>query len=224
MGYINPDLLSDLLSEDLGPIDEDMLLSDMSIEAASKLWLRNSFLKKFEDRVNQNAHDLAIEKFLHYNDKCATFHLEPKRLYDDYVINGVIDVLDDWLHPNGMPFGVGEIVRLAELGPGSSAKTESTAFYTKLFDSGLSTANEDLRVLYQETLCNHSTWAQAEKARAQNWGFKSVAGSSTSTVPKQFDIKRTICTEPVLEMCFQRGIGNVLESIMLKRRDRKSVV
>jgi hypothetical protein len=217
MGYINPDLLSDLLSEDLGPIDEVMLVSDMTIEAASKLWLRNAFLKKFEDRESPDAHTLAVEKFLSYNNKCAQFVLEPKQLYDDLVINGVIDLLDDWLHPKGMPVGLAEIARLGELGPGSSAKTDSTAFYTKLFDSGLSTANEDLRVLYREAVRGHPTWSQAEMARESNWGNRTVTGSFTSTVPKQFDIKRTICTEPVLEMFFQRGIGNVIEEIMEKR-------
>nr|URG16078.1 MAG: RNA dependent RNA polymerase [Leviviridae sp.] len=217
MGYINPDLLSDLLSEDLGPIEHGMLVSDMSLEDARKLWLANSFLKKFEDRESPDAQSLAINKFLAYNAKCASFRLEPKRLFDEEVIGTVKTVLDDWLHPNGSPAGLSEFFELGELGPGSSAKTESTHFYTKMFDSGLSTANEDLRVLYREAVKCYPLWSSAEEARARNHGYKTVTGSFTSTVPKQFDIRRTICTEPVLEMFFQRGIGNFVESVMQKR-------
>jgi hypothetical protein len=217
MGRINPDLLSDLLREDLGPIDEVMLTSDMTIDAARRLWLSNSFLKKFEDRESNDAHDLAIAKFLSYNQKCASFVLQPKRLFDEELIGGVRTVLDDWLHPNGVPAGLFDFTVEAELGSGSSVETDTTAFYTKLFDSGLTTANEDLRRLYRDFAALNPTWLAAEEARYTNHGNRAVEGSKITTVPKQFDIKRTICVEPVLEMFFQRGIGNFLERVMKKR-------
>jgi hypothetical protein len=121
------------------------------------------------------------------------------------------------LHPEGSPAGLVDFLEAAELGPGASRRTEFDHFYTKLFDSGQSCCNADLRVLYRTFITRNPTWAAAEEARRLNHGDIVVKGSSISTVPKQFDIKRTICTEPVLEMFFQRGIGNFMESVLRKR-------
>ena len=217
MSLIDPGMLSSLLVEDLKPSGEVMLTSDMTIADANKLWLVNSFLKKFQESEAPDAHDKAIAKFLGYNDKCAAFRLEPKRLFDEELIGGVRATLDDWLHPEGSPAGLSEFLEFAELGPGASRRTEFDHFYTKLFDSGQSCANADLRVLYRTFITRNPTWAAAEEARRLNYGDIVVKGSSISTVPKQFDIKRTICTEPVLEMFFQRGIGNFMESVMGRR-------
>lgn len=217
MSRIDSGLIKSLLVEDLVPSGEIMLTSDMTTTEAYKLWLVNSLLKKFEEGEAPDAHDRAIGKFLAYNSKCASFSLEPKRLFDEELINGVKTLLDDWLHPGGVPAGLADLTKSAELGSGASRMTPSTHFYTKLFDSGLSCANADLRVLYRTVISRNPTWAAAEEARSQNHGNLDVTGSSISTVPKQFDIKRTICTEPVLEMFFQRGIGNFMESVMESR-------
>ena len=217
MSLLDPGMLHSLLVEDLKPSDEVMLTSDMTIADANKLWLVNSLLKKFQEKESPDAHDKAIAKFLSYNSKCADFVLRPTRLFDEEIIGGVKTLLDHWLHPGGSPAGLNDFLEVAELGPGASRRTEFDHFYTKLFDSGQSCCNADLRVLYRTFISRNPTWMAAEEARRLNHGDLEVKGSSISTVPKQFDIKRTICTEPVLEMFFQRGIGNFMESVMKRR-------
>jgi hypothetical protein len=214
---VSSDLLQALLVEDLGSIDDDRIYSDTTIEAAAKISLRNAFLKKYQEREAPDAETRALTKFLEFNERCRQFSLEPKRLYDEELIGEVKSILDDWLHPGGSPITFADIQHGCELGRGASLLAGSNCFYTKLFDSPLSTSNEALRTLYGAFVQNHPTWSQAEMARESNWGSMHVPGSKTTTVPKQFDIKRTICVEPVLEMFFQRGLGNVIEKILLKR-------
>ena len=216
MENINPDLLVELLDEDLGSIGASFLSSDMSTEYAFKLWLRNAFVKKFTDREDPSAHQLAVDKFLLYNEKCRLFKIEPKQLYDEEIIGGVRSLLDDWLHPDGVPATLADLTRDSELGSGANIGAESHNFYTKLFDSNLTATSEDLYRYYAGAISGNPTWSLAEMQREFTYGHRVVKASSLSTVPKQFDIKRTICTEPTLNMFFQRGIGNFME-LCLKR-------
>lgn len=52
---------------------------------------------------------------------------------------------------------------------------------------------------------------QADDFRSAHRGNLVVAGSKMSFVPKSQDVSRTICTEPTLNMLFQKGIGRFLE-------------
>jgi cellobiose phosphorylase len=62
------------LQDDL-PKTDHMLTSDMSLAEARSLWLRRSFLKKFEGKQNADADSKALELFLHSNERCKNFVL-----------------------------------------------------------------------------------------------------------------------------------------------------
>lgn len=146
-----------------------------------------------------------------------TFELTPRSWFDDFVIGEVKTLLDKWLHnDDGCPATLKELSDLGRCGPGSSIDVDLAAFYTKLFDSTLATANPSLRRFYSAVVSCNPTWARAEEMRESVHGNRTVLGSKLSTVRKQFDIDRTIATEPPLEMFFQLGVGGFLETDVLR--------
>jgi hypothetical protein len=206
-----------LAQTELSPYLGGIITSDMSLSQVNALQGAKAVLKKFKDLEDEQAGARAVEKFLECNDACGSFELKPESLFDEELIEGVKSLLDDWLHPDGVPIGLSEIFDHTTLGAGKSIKAEETDFYSKLFNSTLSTQNPDLYVLYCTAITRNPTWAQAEAARDSMYGRLVVDAGSLSTVPKEFGIRRTIISEGVLDGLFQQGIRGVLESILRKR-------
>lgn len=200
--------------------DPDMPLStDMTHTEIAKLWLAKSLLKKWE-ATNNDADSLALSKFLACNEHCRTVRIEPGKLFHDVILNEQIDLLDRLLHRGDcgselMTFG--SFSQLCQLGSGMNLKSKTGNFYTKLFDSPLTSTSDSLYRFYGNAISTNPTWVDAENARALSYGCEVVGGSQLSFVPKTIDISRTICTEPTLNMFFQRGIGEFIESSLLSR-------
>lgn len=211
------DLLSSLAS-DLRPTDR-FITSDQTVEEARITSLRSSLFKKWLPSGTNAASDaLALAKFIACNDACAKFELVPTRLYDDEVIGEVKAFLDNCFFSGPeLTLGLREISREFGVGPGASVGAVDSNFYTKLFASGLSTTDVDLYRLYRLAISPYSSWVESDDFRQTHYGLEVVQGSSLSFVPKTSEISRTICTEPILNMLFQKGIGRTLERI-LKRR------
>jgi hypothetical protein len=189
-----------------------MYTSDMTLEDAELLSFRRSILKKFKGVTHPEAKQRAIAGFIADNERCRSFKITPKTWFDEYLLGEVKLLLEKWLHDSdGCPATLVDLTNLGKCGPGSSVDVDIPAFFTKLFDSTLSTANPDLRRLYSAIVFGNPKWLAAEEWREFIHGNRTVPGSTLSTVLKQFDIDRTICTEPPLEMFFQLGIGGYLE-------------
>lgn len=97
------------------------------------------------------------------------------------------------------------------VGPGSSLGAPETDFYSKLSLSTMAASSSTLHKLYVQAISNNPTWTAMESLRSQRFGSEVVESSRLSFVPKTREISRTICTEPVLNMMFQKGIAKVLE-------------
>ena len=100
-------------------------------------------------------------------------------------------------------------------GPGASRLTEKNDFLTKMFDSPLSHTRPFLYALYKSTISER--WLEADENRQARHPARIVEGSTLSTVPKDKDRNRTICTEPTLNMFYQLGVKQILENILAKR-------
>lgn len=215
--HVNMETLQRCLAIDVGSSRDDMVCSDMSIEDVDRLQFNRSILKKFKGQRHEEASNRAIASFLSDNARGGDFELAPRSWFDDFVIGEVKTLLDKWLHnDDGCPATLKDLTDLGKCGPGSSIDVDLPTFYTKLFDSTLATANPALRRLYGAAVSSNPSWARAEECRESTHGNRTVLGSKLSTVPKQFDIDRTIATEPPLEMFFQLGIGGFLETDVLK--------
>jgi hypothetical protein len=207
------------LQSDLEKFDV-MLTSDMSIDAARRLWLSNSIWKKFLDGKAIDADSECLDLFLESNTKCKEFALSPKTTFEDLVVGEVKTSFDNYFFSGpDRNFDSRCLFENLEIGPGASIGVKSYNFYTKMFDSTLSCTSMELYRLYRSSISEHPTWLRAETARRQRHGVSVVGGSRFSFVPKTSEISRGICTEPVLNMYFQKGLGSVFESI-LKRKYR----
>ena len=104
-----------------------------------------------------------------------------------------------------------------EVGPGASVGATESDFFSKMSNSPLTYTTEGLLEKYEQGLLYYPQWAASEIERRSHHGVARVVGSKLSFVPKTTSIARTICTEPLLNMLFQKGISRIL------RRRLKSV-
>ncbi len=205
------------LQEEL-KVDEHIITSDMDLPAINALWLRNSIWKKFQDELSPDADKRCLELFTASNSKCREFAFDPKSVFEEQVIGEVIRLFDDMFF-NGpdFTFNLSDVLEGTDIGPGASIDSHSYNFYTKLFDGPLSCTSELLYREYRYTTARYPSWLSAEASRASRYGLSVVVGNRLSFVPKTSSISRSICTEPLLNMFFQKGLGSVLQQKLLDR-------
>lgn len=96
-------------------------------------------------------------------------------------------------------------------GSGANIGAPETDLYSKLASSTITATGQELYELYVDAIRCDPTWAEMELSRHKKLGTRIVKGSRLSFVPKTSEISRTICTEPILNMFFQKGIAYCLE-------------
>lgn len=220
-----PDALYRNLCSDLANVTSDestALHPAMSHVDAAASRIRASLLKKFRVAGNRIAEEAARLKFLAVNENCRGWALNTATLqtWDEELVGCFRKAVDDFLHPNGEPLvsSYGDILHNGAVGPGAGIGSVGGDFYTKLFSSKLSVTSEHLYDKYKAYVWLFPEWGNAENIRNAHHGRSTIVkGNSLSFVPKNMDISRTICTEPVLNMFYQLGLGHIL-NVRLKGR------
>lgn len=198
-----------------GPVTSDMSIRDIQ----AKYLLESSF-KKFKDEENEDAAQKAESLFLEMNDRCSRFKFDPRSIQHEQVIGEVKNLwwaMFDPLSFDSIPVSEEICWLQGRCGPGASLDVGSSNFYTKLFDSSLSSSDDRLYRLHEKFCDLHSsTWVEANEARHSRYdvGGRNTKVSVLGTVAKNVNIRRTTCTAPPLNMFFQLGLGNVLESAL----------
>lgn len=201
-------------------IDVENALCDFELSGAKRFAcnaLRGSIVKKFED-TSKEADKAALDKFLEVNALMGEYRV-PTFLWTSldaemhhtlrYTLWKMLDGINR-INPE-------EVISQMKIGPGASVGVVGGTLIEKLTTGGLTTT--DLR-LYQLWMAGNQSFGYiraCESIREQDFGpCKVVDGSTLTYVPKNRDISRTICTEPLLNMMFQQGIKEALE-LRLKR-------
>nr|UJQ85049.1 MAG: hypothetical protein 3 [Leviviridae sp.] len=210
----NPEYFYYLLQTELNCPDVSFD-SDTSIRSAAKRSLIAGVLKKYLPDDSSVQDSLALSLFEKNNENCASFSIEPDRLF----IQDVFTVARQLMHNeiNSGPFQTNVLTLSAFLnagraGPGASCATKATNFFNKMFDGPLSTSSTGLYQFYLNGISDR--WRDAESFRASAFPTVIVQGSKTSAVPKTSSISRTICTEPSLNMFFQLGAGECIQRLL----------
>jgi hypothetical protein len=103
-------------------------------------------------------------------------------------------------------------------GPGASvASHQQNSFLEKLFTNEMSATSEALYTEWLRLCRLKPSWWIAELRRISLTGGQDVSvvtGSSFGTVPKNSAIDRTICTEPSLNMLFQKSLSTHLLRVL----------
>lgn len=212
-------LLQDL-EQVVGKID---LSVDVPPEASGRVlacqYLARTFLKK-EITTASEADAAAIEKFLSVNQRMKDFEI-PSNLSEHvtFILSNLkYNVYRDMYKGQDCILNTTSIFQGVDVGPGASVHAKDTSFYSKVGTGRMSSTDHGLNKLYQQFISTRPRWAEAENCRSTIAGLSDIVeGSSLSTVPKNREISRTICTEPLLNMMFQKGIGAVFERLLNNR-------
>lgn len=212
--------LTNCLEQDLSSYaTTPFITNDMDIATVRVSSLRASIFKKYRDTPNSSADEKCLRLFLQMNDRCKSFAFEPKTNQQAHVISRVISLFEDMFYTvpdQTQRYSRSDFDQDILPGPGASLGARSYNFYTKLFDSPLSTTSDLLLHWYRSAISVYPAWQRAEYTRSQVYGTEIVEGSRLSFVPKTSEISRSICTEPSLNMLFQKGLGTLLERILFR--------
>jgi hypothetical protein len=177
--------------------------------------LVEGFLKKNQETIDTTVADAcALRTFLEVNERVGLWAKRQLHEWEEELWGTFKDELYRFFYPRGEPLFTSwnVVASFGDLGPGASLGANGTDFYTKLFSSNLTATSESLYNTYRRTLTDPK-WREAEETR-QALGFKEVFvdANKLSYVPKNDRTSRTICTEPTLNMFFQRGLSKIMES------------
>lgn len=213
---ISPDALFSNLQTDLeGPLTSGW----QDWQRAAAIAMSSSFYKKFVDMESPDAEAKALAKFSTINDRCRTFAWGSLTESELSFLTLLRETLERWYEDSDLgSLSFGSILDKGRTGPGASLKARGNDFYTKLFDSPLSCTKEYLYTVYQQYLTSCPRWESAENLRQSSHGkYVMVDGNTLSFVPKTNAIKRTICTEPTINMVFQLGLGTWIEDCLREK-------
>lgn len=184
--------------------------------------LRSSILKKFQDVKGPSADAAALSLFLSINEKCRSFKMDTSRCTEAEAI--ALGEAKDFLYrlffpdnqENGPLFNLtlSEVTSNFGVGNGANIGSYSTDFLSKVGTSTMAATNPALHKLYVQAISCDPLWSDVEYIRSQNRKTEIVRGSRLSFVPKTTAISRTICTEPICNMLFQKGIAAVLTRLI----------
>jgi hypothetical protein len=182
------------------------------------LW--NSILKKFQDNILPSADQRALDLFLEVNQSCAQFIWDPDQQseIDAIAFGEARGFIHDFFFPDfsrgafkAPILSYAEIFRSFGVGPGSNIGTRSNDFYSKIGTSVMTASSQSLLEKFKYLTRSEPLWSLVESKRSEIRGYQVIGESRLSFVPKTREISRTICTEPLCNMFFQKGIGSVIE-------------
>jgi hypothetical protein len=191
--------------------------------------ISRSIVKKYLEGTSETspeADQKALALFTSVNNACRTFNYDTTCIpdWERIALGEAKWFLWDFFYPVGHSrsswsdqdfiLSSHEICKDLNVGPGSSIGSKSTDLYSKFSTSDLSATSSALHLLYVQAVRHNPTWLDVEMFRAERMGYGIAQASRLSFVPKYADISRTICTEPVLNMMFQKGIASVIDRRM----------
>lgn len=194
--------------------------------------LAKSLVKKYlmgRSETTEEADGAALTLFMKINEDCRNFNYTEAScpdwerialgearafLYNFFYPRTEDTTVESWGLHEAPILTYAEIAQGFNVGPGASLGAKESDFYSKLSLSPMSASSSALHALYVQAIRSNQTWSGMESSRAQRLGYSIVKSSRLSFVPKYANISRTICTEPLLNMMFQKGIAGILERRM----------
>lgn len=192
--------------------------------------LKSTVRKKNVDLVAPDASSKAKSLFLEMNAHCGKFNTKQSMNTGLFVLClRASHYIRQWIcepsvtDSGSRVYGVGdgrlrfgdvEIDAAGRFGPGASIGTRKTAYIEKLSAGVLTCTSPYLYRRYLNTTYTSPTCYDIERNRLAQYGWQRVEGNKITTVSKSREIDRCIATEPSLNMFFQLGLGEMLESCL----------
>jgi len=233
---ISPDVLFEALISDITEADSWVSCLDRNVspylpgystppEAGSRraavVRQLNSFLSKFRPESSSTLDDEALRKFLDCNNKCGRDNPIDKESLSELTALALSELqceLYSFCFRGSEPLlSYREISDNLNIGPGASVGASGTSFYNKLFAGDITASSSSLIDLFNEVVRHDSLWFSADVSRLGAYKSRVVLGSKLSFVAKDMRKSRTICTEPLVNMLFQKGISACIERGLAER-------
>jgi len=193
-------------------------LVGLSVDEVACRSLAQSFLKKFVEMKAPDADVRALSKFLHANEACAKWSAQRDLFSWQEELVGSLKMELSKFFDHDSFFEYKDVFDNGDLGPGVNLGSRGTDFYTKMFDGPLTCTSAHLYSLYSAYSRTTQRHRFAENRRTKRYGaYSLVRGNRLSYVPKNNEISRTICAEPVLNMFCQLGFGRLIEQRLRHR-------
>lgn len=203
-------LSSDLQPFLLGPLDRiyDHDLGPSARTAVAASFLLKSSTKKFleGDKTTDSQDQAALGKFLDANSACRDYALANPLVGGCQILEEVRIELFRLFGSLSLKGWFSHV----NTGPKASHGAERYDLMNKLWDSGLDATDPRLHEMYRRGL-NDARWVEAERIRFERHGDRVVAGAKLCFVPKQDDVSRIICVEPVLNGALQQALRVQME-------------
>lgn len=165
--------------------------------------------------IDKSADKAALSLFLKTNEEVEQWQpwQSDMQRWDEDLVGLLREELYRFFYPKGDPLLLGprSYLMAGSLGRGNNLGSEFTDLYSKLFASELTVTSMSLYDEYRRFCSTHPTWESAEKSRSARYGVRVVDASKLGFVPKRVDISRVTCTEPTLNMWYQRGLSHYIE-------------
>jgi len=217
--------LPEVAGDVFDPYGEKMRRPDSSVAGIRVAALLKSLLSKFEDVVDIGADDAALAKFLECNDRCAEADKAPCSDLEATMLGEYTSSLDDFfLYYDAkeeawydLPVCQETIRAAARHGPGAAQGAKEQSAYAKHCSSKLTATSEFLLQMFEEDSFSFDTSGEAQLLRSIVYGEEIVDGNVLAFVPKKRTISRTTCTEAIVNMYYQLGLGSVFEQHLKTR-------
>lgn len=187
---------------------------DSDHRLASAISLSRAFTKKFLPKVTLDQDLACWTKLQQVNKAAGAWTLSLNTSLDEVLWGTLKNELYKFFYPGGEPLvdSLDSIFLKGKVGPGASIGAANGDFYTKLFSSTLTCTSQGLVDHYKSNVQRFAEWSNGESIRQLHYSSpRIVPGSRLSFVPKNDSISRSICTEPVLNMYYQLGLGQIIE-------------
>jgi len=175
--------------------------------------LRQNLLKKLVTKRSELTAHNAINTFLLMNEKCASeFNIWD---HDELSVRIISEARHDLY--NDFCLSPPSALHLYEnmgFGPGASVRADGSSFYEKISSRSKTSTSEDLVADYKHALVLKPVWSQFNDQHECE--YKLIPGNSLSVVPKNDKTDRVICTEPLLNMFYQKGLESYLRRLLSK--------
>jgi hypothetical protein len=209
-------MVKTLLERDLASFSRPLTpFEDLNPREAAAAHLQRGLFKKLAPLgQSEDAINATIVKFVDLNSR---IHFDPPNSRDDesmtYMLHLARDelwrLLDDDANGDGCSFDF--LSENLTAGPGASRNADSTNWYSKMWDSNHSHTSPFILALFRAAVCKSETWTDALMHWEKSFRPIELTGNSLFTVPKNSEISRTCCTEPLLNMLFQQAVGKFIE-------------
>lgn len=198
---------------DIAFATHELLKSDLTNVTGSETkqfaarYMIDSIIRKLEPINSDQIDNLTLEKFREVNDQCSKWVMPTDDIASMHFLEmtkGFLDLSIDQVEPFVC---LESLVWDLDLGPGSNRGGHPSCNFALKLAKGL-TGNPSLLRLFDTAVELYNLHIPVGPARTP------LESSSLSFVPKTMKTSRMICTEPTVNMLFQKALSEVFERVL----------